>query len=332
MTEEKKELIVSSIHRNSKNERIGDLKDDLEERWEQTKEWTNTPFLDALTSQWILAIIWGMLTLVSLGVVWHPEAHTHWDGNGCESHHGNANLLVLLFLIHFAICVFCAWRLKHALEDILVDVWIPFFGLYGTFPSTQALYKMMILLTSGLGIASSLRTYYLLSHDAEGGFTTESGFLFMISIALLAFVAIFQLEPETAQRMYFNADIDIRFWKGGAVLSQFLHMFSTFIVIGMGIIHMARYKPPKSCVDGTDGGRWSLFLFTLASAGATVISLMYIFLRPKSSIDYDYVDIIMRNILGLGSHLMFFCFFIYILLYFAMGISIADLQQIENES
>lgn len=331
-SDERDDLVVSSLHRKSAvntdhNVEIGNLKETLQNQWNDTKEWAMSPFLNEVRSQWMLAIIWALVTLISLGVVWHPEAHTHWDGTGCTESAGRADMLVLLCILHFIILVFCGWRLHKEDGDSLENIWIPYVGLYGVSSATQVLFKMMILLTSGLGIAAGLRTYYLLSHD-DNGFTEESGFTFMLSVCLLAYVGIFQLEPESIQRLYYNADIDMRFWKGGVVTSQFLQMLATLVVFGISIVHMARYKPPGSCIDGTDQGRWTLFVFTLASAGTTIASFIYIFIRPKKPKNYDVVDKLMRNLLGIASHLVYMCFFIYILLYYAMGLSVSNLNMV----
>ena len=79
--EERGDLIVSALHRRSNNEQIGDFKSTVADKWEATQEWLMSPFLNDVVSQWMLAVVWALVTLISLGVVWHPEAHAHWDGD-----------------------------------------------------------------------------------------------------------------------------------------------------------------------------------------------------------------------------------------------------------
>jgi len=285
----------------------------------------SSPLLNELSSQWVMTFVWFLVGLISIGVVWESSATVALKIADCEldsENQKNAQFLMLIILVHFFIFCFCFYRIKSRHAEEFQGIMVPFVGYYGCFESSQMLFKMTILITSGLGIASALRSYYLLSDPTSTPvFTEESGLLFMLNIVLFGFLGIYQMKKEEVESFYLAADIDIRFWKSKEAMSQFLFAFFYVVVFGMFIVHAASYKIPFNCVEGMDAGRNTVIVFGVSSFAAQAVCVIYMFInRRESKKDYDTIDIAIRNILGLASHVLIFTFFIYIILYFASAL------------
>ena len=283
------------------------------------------PTLDDLSGQWTMTFAWVVLGLIGIGVVWDSNAVTELIVPDCGQESDiqkSAVLLLIIVAIHFVIFLVCGIRLYQNEKANFDKIYFPFVNFYGAFVETQLLFKVTILITSGLGVASSIRTYYLLSDPAMNPiFSQPSGLIFMITIVLFGFLGIYQMDRNGVIEFYKDADIDLRFWESAQHISQALNIGMFLVVFFMFIVHGATYHIPENCIEGSKQGATALWVFGMISMITVLVCFTYIFFNAAAPEEYDSWGWGMRNLLGFASHILYFCYFLYIVLYFAAGLA-----------
>ena len=283
------------------------------------------PTLNDLAGQWQMVFAWVILGLIGIGVVWDSNAVTELLVPNCQLNSDiqtSAVMLLIIVVVHVVVILICFVRMWQNEKLNFEKISFPFIMYYGAFIETQLLFKIMTLVTSGLGIASSIRTYYLLSDPSQNpAFTQASGLIFMINIVLYGFLGIFQLDKTQVVGFYKDLNIDLRFWSSSETISQTLAFSMYFVVNFMFVIHGATYPIPENCITGSVGGATALWVVGMIMLIFILLGMGYIFFNAAEPAEYDAIGWSARNFVGFASHVLFFCYILYIVLYFAAGLA-----------